>query len=143
MPLNDPETFILESTPLAALNRKPVKLKPGQIRRIPRTHERPAYTILKPHEIRERMKLPMPVGSPWRPPVQRARLAALVQRASNPRCRYTDLAKIDAGGRGGPGYDHLSPLRERPIVKILTIGRPPAIRPPSITAGGRPLPPGP
>jgi hypothetical protein len=62
MLLNDPETFILESTPLSAINPKPVRLKPGQIRRIPRTHERPTYTILKPHEIRERMKLPTPVG---------------------------------------------------------------------------------
>lgn len=62
MLLNDPESFILESTPLSALNRKPRKLKPGQIRRIPRTHERPIYTILKPHEIRKRMGLPSPVG---------------------------------------------------------------------------------
>lgn len=59
MLLNDPETFILESTPLSAVNPKPVKLKPGQIRRVHRTHERPTYTILRPHEIRERMKLPM------------------------------------------------------------------------------------
>ena len=57
MLLNDPETFILESTPLSAVNPKPVKLKPGQIRRVPRTHERPTYTVLRPHEIRERMKL--------------------------------------------------------------------------------------
>jgi hypothetical protein len=62
MLLNDPETFVLESVPLSAVNRKPVSLKPGQIRRIPRTNERPTYTILKPHEIRERMKLPMPIG---------------------------------------------------------------------------------
>ncbi len=62
MLLNDPETFILESTPLSAINRKPVSLKPGQVRRIARTNERPTYTILKPHEIRERMKLPMPTG---------------------------------------------------------------------------------
>ena len=44
------------------MNPKPVRLKPGWVRRIARTHERPSYTILKPHEIRERMKLPMPVG---------------------------------------------------------------------------------
>ena len=62
MLLNDPETFILESMPLSAINRKAAKLKPGQIRRIPRTNQRPTYTILRPHEIRERMKLPMPVG---------------------------------------------------------------------------------
>lgn len=62
MLLNDPETFILESTPLSAIDRKPTKLKPGQIRRIPRTNERATYTILKPHEIRDRMGLPMPVG---------------------------------------------------------------------------------
>jgi hypothetical protein len=62
MLLNDPETFILESTPVSILDRKPVKLKPGQAPRLPRTHERPTYTVLKPHEIRERMKLPMPVG---------------------------------------------------------------------------------
>jgi hypothetical protein len=62
MLLNDPETFILESSPQSAIDRKPVKLKPGQVRRIARTHERPMYTILKPHEIRERMKLPTLVG---------------------------------------------------------------------------------
>lgn len=62
MLLNDPETFILESTPLSAINRKPVRLKPGQVRRIARTNERSTYTVLKPHEIRERMKLPMPNG---------------------------------------------------------------------------------
>jgi hypothetical protein len=60
MLLNDPETFILESTPLSAEDRKPLRLKPGQVRRTSRTNERPSYTILKPHEIRERMKLPMP-----------------------------------------------------------------------------------
>lgn len=62
MLLNDPETFILESTPLSAIRRKPVRLKPGQVRRLARSNERPLYTILKPHEIRKRMKLPMPVG---------------------------------------------------------------------------------
>jgi hypothetical protein len=62
MLLNDPETFILESTPLSAIDRKPAKLKPGQVRRVPRSNERPTYTILRPHEIRERMKLPLPVG---------------------------------------------------------------------------------
>lgn len=61
MLLNDPETFILESTPLSAIDRKPIKLKAGQIRRIPRSNERPTYTILKPHEICDRMGLPMPV----------------------------------------------------------------------------------
>jgi hypothetical protein len=62
MLLNDPTTFIVESTPLSALERKPPKLKPGQIRRIARSHERPIYTVLKPHEIRQRMGLPAPVG---------------------------------------------------------------------------------
>jgi len=53
MLFNDPEHFILETTPIgspATRNRK----------RILRSTERPRYTLLKPKQIRQRMQLPEP-----------------------------------------------------------------------------------
>ena len=94
MLLNNPETFILESTPLSALNRKLPKLKPGQVRRIPRGHERPTYTILKPHEIRERMGLPMPVGKrAVQPHERRSHLRTLRSEFFRPANRGKQILK--------------------------------------------------
>lgn len=50
---NVPANFIMESSPLKSLG-------PGK--RIPRSHERPNYTLLRPGEIRRRMHLPEPTG---------------------------------------------------------------------------------
>lgn len=76
--LCDPSTFILESTPKSAIEKKPVKLKPGQVRRIPRSNERSVYTTLQPKEIRERMKLPAThTGRSVRPHERRAHFRTL------------------------------------------------------------------
>jgi hypothetical protein len=50
---NQSDRFILEEKPLVAKKRKK-KLQ----QKILRSHERPKYTILKPHDIRKRMRLP-------------------------------------------------------------------------------------
>ncbi len=46
--LNDMQKFILEKSPIKYLNKKPSK-------KIPRYHQRPIYTILKPKAIREQL----------------------------------------------------------------------------------------
>lgn len=51
--LNTPDRFILEKSPTQPRRRKGRDKKP-----VSRSHERPVYTILKPHEIREQMGLP-------------------------------------------------------------------------------------
>lgn len=55
--VNCPDRFIVES--------RPVKIKPRSDKarrtRARRSFERPVYTVLRPHEARERMGLPMPM----------------------------------------------------------------------------------
>ncbi len=53
MVFNDPEHFILETTPIISPARRSSE-------RILRSNERPRYTLLRPKEIRERMRLPEP-----------------------------------------------------------------------------------
>jgi hypothetical protein len=60
--LNHLETFILECARLSTIHRKPARLRLGQVRRVPRTNERPTYTILRPREIPEQVKPPTPAG---------------------------------------------------------------------------------
>ena len=55
--VNKPENFILETTPVKT-NKKGKKSK-----KIPRTHDRPIYTILQPFKIREQMHLPQVGGT--------------------------------------------------------------------------------
>ena len=50
-----PRNFVLETTPTAFRPEKRPK-------KIPRLHQRPSYTLLRPNEIRRRMRLPEPVG---------------------------------------------------------------------------------
>lgn len=47
-----PETFILET--------KTIQGPVSKLKKIPRAHQRPLYTILHPHKIREQMRLPHP-----------------------------------------------------------------------------------
>ena len=56
MYINSPGRFILERKPLQT--RAVRRQKDNN--RIPRSHDRPIYTILEPGKIRERMKLPSP-----------------------------------------------------------------------------------
>lgn len=48
---NNPERFVLETRPAKL---KPVKNKKGK-KRLPRSHNRPIYTLLEPKEIREKL----------------------------------------------------------------------------------------
>jgi hypothetical protein len=50
MYFNSPDRFIFEKTPKAFLD--------GKTKSVPRSHERPIYTILSPTEIRKEMQLP-------------------------------------------------------------------------------------
>lgn len=54
---NDPTNFILEETPPSYQRR--LKSKTGQ-QRVQRSGDRPKYTVLKPTQIRRRMRLPEP-----------------------------------------------------------------------------------
>lgn len=56
MYFNSPDRFILEETPLGALQKKG---KGAARAKIPRSHDRPVYTILKPTEIRQKLNLPI------------------------------------------------------------------------------------
>lgn len=63
--LNTPSNFILERSRIDTRRRNEKARKLG---RIPRRHERPEYTILRPDEIRRRMRLPaISQGGPKRP----------------------------------------------------------------------------
>lgn len=53
--LINPEKFILETCPR--------KIKTPDSKKIPRSHQRPLYTILHPHKIREKMRVPHPTGT--------------------------------------------------------------------------------
>ena len=56
MYFNSPDRFILEETPLGALQKRGT----GAARaKIPRSHDRPVYTILEPTEIRQKLNLPI------------------------------------------------------------------------------------
>ena len=50
--LNTAENFVLEE--------RPASLKEGKPKKIPRSHQRPLFTILRPTEIRQRMKIAAP-----------------------------------------------------------------------------------
>lgn len=50
MYIQSPSRFILKSTPLNIKNKKKSK-------KIPRSHQRPMYTVLKPEEIREKLNI--------------------------------------------------------------------------------------
>ena len=50
--LNTAENFVLEE--------RPASLKEGKPKKIPRSHQRPLFTILRPTEIRQRMKIDAP-----------------------------------------------------------------------------------
>jgi hypothetical protein len=52
-----PDHYLVESTPLSVINRKPRPLKAGQTPRIARAHEQPNYILLKPNEIKDRFGL--------------------------------------------------------------------------------------
>lgn len=60
--LNGPNRFILEAEPVGA---------PKHIPPIPRSHQRPIYTLLKPGEIRARLGIAEPAGCPSPRPHER------------------------------------------------------------------------
>lgn len=67
---NSPDRFVLETTPKKVWEYNG-KMKTKQ--RVARSHQRPLYTVLKPREIREAMRLPEPeVKSGKRPHERRA-----------------------------------------------------------------------
>jgi len=67
---NSPDRFILEEIPESYVRRA----KSRTAGRIVRSHERPKYTILRPREIRQRMRLSDPTGLHRRPHERRAHL---------------------------------------------------------------------
>lgn len=58
----DPQRFIVESTPRRALEHRPKPLKSEQRERIPRSDERPTYTVLTPGMIRKTLGEPDECG---------------------------------------------------------------------------------
>lgn len=56
---NNPSRFVVESIPKRALRRQQ---KGGKRKRVARSHDRPQYILLTPKEIREKLRLPLPVG---------------------------------------------------------------------------------
>lgn len=82
--LIDPSRFIVQSTPLSVVNKKERPLKKGQERRIPRSTERPTYTVLTPQEIKQKIMVgaPEPEGTHASPvPHRRRRHTRLLQSA--------------------------------------------------------------
>jgi hypothetical protein len=64
---NLPDRFVVEETPAAAERRARKKKTKGK-QRVPRSHERPKYTLLLPRQIRKKLGLPEPgEGGPKRP----------------------------------------------------------------------------
>lgn len=58
--INDPDHFVLEETPERAIERRKRSGSKKRREQIPRSYERPKYTIMRPHNIRKRMGLPEP-----------------------------------------------------------------------------------
>ena len=74
---NNPDNFVLEETPASFERRRKRKKGKKAQRRISRYCDRPRYTVLKPKQIRRRMRLPepgIPGGLKRRPHERRAHL---------------------------------------------------------------------
>jgi hypothetical protein len=64
---NLPDRFVVEEMPAAAEKRARKKTAKGR-KKVPRSHERPRYTLLLPRQIRKKLGLPEPgQGGPKRP----------------------------------------------------------------------------
>lgn len=66
--LNTPERFVVEMRP-----RRMGKARKGRLAKIPRTHQRPRYTLLRPTEIRKRFGLGEPGHGTPKTPHERRR----------------------------------------------------------------------
>lgn len=77
--INDPDHFVLEEIPEEAIKKRERSGSKKRRDRVPRTYERPRYTIMRPHNIRKRMGLPEPeaCGTKRRPHERRAHLRTL------------------------------------------------------------------
>lgn len=95
--LNQPNMFILETTPTKFKNKK------YNGKRIPRANQRPVYTLLKPGEIRRRMGVAEPVSTHKSPvPHERRRHTRYY---SHPRYGVGRMARvIPSGPRKGQTY---------------------------------------
>jgi len=67
---NAPDRFILEETSKECIReQKNQKKRPSD--RVARSHQRPVYSLLRPHEIRKKLGLPEPEGSGTKRPHER------------------------------------------------------------------------
>ena len=122
---NDPSNFVLEEVSTRALKDRKRKKSKDAGRRVPRFHQRPQYTVLKPTQIRKRMHLlepSVPGGMKRRPHERRAHLRTY----ANDSKRWPNVhgqTKVVKGSWVGPTESIVGNKRYKVLVNM----RPPQL----------------